>query len=414
MLGVIPVLMLATAAAASQDIDRMVNEANRLRIELKLAEAEKAYRFLLPLVDGARKAQTLNNLGAVFVQQARYTEAEGLQKEASDLYASLSDRAGRAIALGNLAETQRGLGKLDVAAESLNEAIALREAVFGPGNSVIANTWNTLGCLRLDQFRHEDALAAFTKAAKLKEDNGDASDSVYAAIVHNLGEANRQLGNHTTSEPFLLKSLEMRKQLFGEGHSETATALSTLAALYQDMGRIDEARTIASRALEIRRKALGPAHPHVAISLNNLSQLAGAAGDIETARTLVQEAVTIGDKAGIAPHVLGAFHVNLGEFHKRSGDLAAADPAFRRAIDLLEASVPESGWHADALTGLASVFTEQGKLAGAEKLLNRAIAIRQRTTSDSPRLAAAQRDLAMLFRMQRRTTEARRLEKTFR
>ena len=63
--------------------------------------------------------------------------------------------------------------------------------------------------------------------------------------------------NHILSrsaESFFRRALEMRENVLGENHTDTAQSLNNLAALYNDTKQFDKAQQLYERALTIRKK----------------------------------------------------------------------------------------------------------------------------------------------------------------
>ena len=66
------------------------------------------------------------------------------------------------------------------------------------------------------------------------------------------------------------KILQRRLKLLGEGHPQTATSLSNLAATLLEQGKYAEAEKYHRRALALYRKLLGEDHPLTAAAHNSL------------------------------------------------------------------------------------------------------------------------------------------------
>ena len=71
-------------------------------------------------------------------------------------------------------------------------------------------------------------------------------------------ESCRSNGNYTAAEPLLLRALAIREKRLGPEHTEVATTLNNLAALYRDMGDHAKAEPLLLRDLAITEKGLGP------------------------------------------------------------------------------------------------------------------------------------------------------------
>ena len=84
-----------------------------------------------------------------------------------------------------------------------------------------------------------------------------------------------------------------------------ATALNSLALLYQDQGRYSDAEPLYKRSFKIYEKALGPDHPSIAVTLNNLAVLYNAQGRYSDAEPLYKRSLAIKEKT------LGPYHPSV-------------------------------------------------------------------------------------------------------
>lgn len=91
------------------------------------------------------------------------------------------------------------------------------------------------------------------------------------AAVQSLTETGRMLvygpGRYDLAIPFIQRSLDVSREVYGSEHRETAYALHDLAVVYAgaDLSRYGaEAETALREAIDIRRKLLGPDHEELA------------------------------------------------------------------------------------------------------------------------------------------------------
>jgi tetratricopeptide (TPR) repeat protein len=72
-----------------------------------------------------------------------------------------------------------------------------------------------------------------------------------------LGEAE----SFARAEDLLRRSLALRRELHGDGHSQVATALDSLGGLYYDSGRHTDGCPLLDECWQMRRRLLGDDHP---------------------------------------------------------------------------------------------------------------------------------------------------------
>ncbi len=96
--------------------------------------------------------------------------------------------------------------------------------------------------------------------------------SLYARVIELFNA-----GNYAEALPYAERILALYEKQ--PDSAELATALNTLAVLYQKLGRNQDAEPLYKRALAIREKSFGPEHPHVmatvAISARSTAAWAG-------------------------------------------------------------------------------------------------------------------------------------------
>ena len=111
-----------------------------------------------------------------------------------------------------------------------------------------------------------------------------------------------------------------------------------------------------------------------------------------------------GDAAEKTTHLLNQYALHL----KARADYAEAEPLYRRAIRVWEASLgPEHPHFATGLNNLAQLLKDTNRLAEAEPLMRRALAIDEQSLgADHPNVAIDLNNLALLLKATNRLAEA--------
>ena len=125
-----------------------------------------------------------------------------------------------------------------------------------------------------------------------------------ATSLNNLAQLYSFQGKYEEAEPLYIQALQLRKQLQGVNHPDTATSLNNLAQLYSFQGKYEEAEPLYIQALQLRKQLQGVNHPDTATSLNNLASLYESQGKYEEAERLYIQALDIVER------VLGENHPN--------------------------------------------------------------------------------------------------------
>ena len=149
--------------------------------------------------------------------------------------------------------------------------------------------------------------------------------------------------------------------------SEVAQSLNNLAQVFLDLDLLNLAEPVLERALDIWERQLGPEHRRLGVAL-----------------------------------------FNLGDLHRKRGDLAATAAAFERALTIFEASLGPEHPNIGILSyNLATVLRDAGRYARAEELFRRALAIREKVYgSDHQLVTDLRKEFAELLRASGRLSEA--------
>lgn len=117
---------------------------------------QKARESYQKLGDQKGQAEMLNNLGAVYTQEERWSEAAEAFEKAQQIFEALDDTGGRALTLGNLGSMYRHQGDHETAVTHLKQAIDLFHQAGDPQKE--AATLRLVSRIRLGQARWLEAL----------------------------------------------------------------------------------------------------------------------------------------------------------------------------------------------------------------------------------------------------------------
>lgn len=159
---------------------------------------------------------------------------------------------------------------------------------------------------------------------------------------------------------------------------EAATVLHNWAvALEADEPAVAE--RLYRRALEIRTKHLPAMDVELAATRLNLAGLLLARGEAEAGRLAGAALVAFEKQWGAMDARVGVASGMLGAIRATEGNVAAAEPLFRRALAIAEkAHGPEAAETASALENLADLLAQTGRESAAGPLVQRAQRIRTR------------------------------------
>jgi tetratricopeptide (TPR) repeat protein len=194
--------------------------------------ASEAVRDLRPLGDRPSLAQSLIDLGNVHRLQGRYSEADQLIQEGTDLYAQSqgADNPNVAYGLVSLANSRYYQGRYDLAEQGVRKAMSIVEKL--PKNAHARETANIALALILNKTRRSrqaeallrDTLSVAQQNARRPLDVAQASGA--------LGECLTIQKRYAEAEPLLVQSYDTLKSVQVPGSPAIKEARERLASLY--------------------------------------------------------------------------------------------------------------------------------------------------------------------------------------
>lgn len=403
------VALVATAASAQHDaagpaaVPRSgfyAKDIERLQSQVRASEAA-----LGP--DHPELASALSALGAVYVQQGLFAEAEPLLARSLAIYEKNLDpqHTHVATALNNLARISKELAQHDQAEALYLRALAAYENAYGPEHTAVASVLLNLAALYEQTGQYDRAEAMLRRGIAITEKVEGTDSLKLAVLLSRLGSLLDRKGQYAAVEPLYLRALEIRLKALKPDHPVVADSWNNLAMFYYTQGQYKRAETLYRQALDIRERALGPDHPTVASNLYNLGALYYTQGQFETAGALYARALAIREKTygPVNPSVAQALNA-LGGVYRRADRPVDSEQAYLRALAIHEQiSGPDHPESASVLNNLALLELSQGEYPKAEIHAQRALAIREKVFGpEYPGLAPVLGTLASIYAAQGR------------
>lgn len=190
-----------------------------------------------------------------------------------------------------------------------------------PGNqsgpASIENEWNqfrTMAEKATSEGDLESAERLWTSALKRAEKLG-TKDQRFVYCLDNLADVLSRMEKHFMAEPHLKRSLDIKREVLGRGHTVVAVAANNLAKLHYMQGHYREAEIFGQECIDTYERALGPDHPDVATSLHNLATLFHIQCKYSDAETCYKRGLAIRMK------VMGEDHPETARIKKNYADL---------------------------------------------------------------------------------------------
>ena len=323
--------------------------------------------------------------------QARYraeVEAE-TAKRTTEFMVDLFSVSDPSESLGN-SITAREI--LDKGAERIDD-----ELVDQP--EIQATLMDTMGTVYTSLGLYPEAVRLVNRSVqKRRELFGDEHPEVAASLTH-LGKVLTLEANYEDAEKSLRDALEMRRQLFGNTSLEVAETASELADVLSRQGDYATAKPLLEEALSIRQSARAGAHLDIAESLEDLGLNFYDQGDYERAVAYLRAALVMRRQihGDVHPDLANTIN-NLAWALLDLGELDEAEALYNEAFEIksriLGAVHPEL---AIGLNNIAYALELSGKLEQAEATYRRALAMnRQLLGEQHPEIATVMNNLAFV------------------
>jgi tetratricopeptide (TPR) repeat protein len=162
-------------------------------------------------------AQSLNNLGEIYLAQNKFSEAELLFKEAR----------------------------------------AIREKNLGADHPEVAQSLNNLGELNRLQgkFREAESFYKQALAITLWKKSPGQNNLELANSFYNLARLYSSEDKYAQAEPLFKLALTVRDKSLGTYHPDVANVLEDMVGLYKKMGKNDKAKEFEERLFAVRSKS---------------------------------------------------------------------------------------------------------------------------------------------------------------
>jgi CHAT domain-containing protein/Tfp pilus assembly protein PilF len=317
-------------------------------------------------------AETLDELGTIFLQRRNLQRAEAYFRQALDIREKLAPDSlvlARSLShLGTVIRYPRG-GDLATAEQYYNQALSIQNK-RAPGSLDVASTLTNLGIIA---WQRGDLMTAEKDLRQALEiGNKLAPNSLYVAdSLNELGNVTDLQGDSTKGEKFIQRALAIRLELEPQSR-DVAESLTDIASIAEERGQLSKAEQYQQRALNIDRK-LAPDGIDIAGDLNNLGYVARDRGNLAKSEQYHRQALAIERAVGSENLYLAETLHSLGDLSHQQGRLLEAENRYTESLGIREKLANGSADHAATLAALAWIARKRGQLANAQELYERAL-----------------------------------------
>jgi len=149
---------------------------------------------------------------------------------------------------------------------------ALREAErFGPDDSRVGSTLNSLGLVYRAEKKYADAETAYRRALAILENVYGAGSLDVANVSFNIASVMFDQGHQSQALPFIQKGLPAYETLLGPDNLKTATMLCMMGDIYRLEKNYEAAEGPLRRCADIRESRNGVQSPELADAMHSLA-----------------------------------------------------------------------------------------------------------------------------------------------
>jgi tetratricopeptide (TPR) repeat protein len=350
-------------------------------------------------------ASILRNLGVLYADLGRHSEAVQLSEEAVQVLRNLADtlpsRSGLAASLDNLAVRYLQLGRPEDAIPVAEEAVEIYRELDGTLTDSyrpeLARAMDNLSITYWELGRWADALPLVEQAAAVYRDLGSRFPDRYrpesGRVIANLGARYVELGRQADALPILGEAAAIYRELPDSPpcryQPELARILDNLAMANSELGRTAAALPLLEEAVGIYRTLaeITPDRyrPELARALGNLGLLYADLGrEIEAMQILGEAASMMRELTGALPgrfrpdlaRTLVNLAIRFGRLDRYSDAVLLLEEALVIRRELAQTS-PDR-YRADlasALDNLGVVYSKLGRLTDAQSATEEAVEI---------------------------------------
>lgn len=249
--------------------------------------------------------------------------------------------------------------KLAVIIIILNFTISVINA---QNDTALAKEYNNTALSYQDKNEYGPALEFILKSVELKKEIYGSKSPEVASAYMNTGLILLDKGSYAPALEYFNNSLDIRKLLFGEMHADVASSYNNIALSYEYLGQYNKALENYFNSLSIRMKLFGNSNPDVAISCNNIGNIYTNKGVYDSSLIYHERGLKIRkDLYGEKDLLVAASFSNIGMTYYEKGDYGQAIEYGMKGLNIrLELLGEENLEVAKSFVNLGNIYEETG------------------------------------------------------
>ncbi|MAY20046.1 MAG: hypothetical protein CL955_05460 [Erythrobacteraceae bacterium] len=305
----------------------------------------KARAFAEPTASTEDRADATSLLGTALFAGQNYQESADEFAQAAQLWAQIPGREDKqAEVLNNRGVLLRALKRLPEAEASLQEALAIRLALYGPEHEDVASSTYSLANVFFSQGRFEDALPLMREAARQRELLTPDQPQIVVQAILGLGSVLDDSGRDTEALVEMRRAEKLARETLGTDHQSYGTVMHNIGLLLTDMGMHQQATAAIRQAVEVRRNTNGENSPWTASSVSSLATNLQSGGFTEEAMVLHAQAleVMLDNRDVVGPETIARVYAEMARAQASEGDWDSFYQFVERGIEEVDAGLDET------------------------------------------------------------------------
>ncbi|WP_426591754.1 CHAT domain-containing protein [Dapis sp. BLCC M229] len=287
---------------------------------------QKALTIRRQINDRSGVGETLNLIGFVYQRQREFSQALNLHQEALDISEAISDRQNEGESLHNIGAVKASQRQLDQALKFYQEALTIREEVDDRRD--LGRTLNNMGVVYFNQGNYDKALETYQKALTVRREINDSAG--VGRLLNNIGFVYREKDENSEAIKYFQQAVVMLESV-GDQRS-VGRIYGFIGALYQKEGEESEALAAYEKGLEAAKVAEDKTG-----QLEALSYLGDAyyeIGENAKAKSIYEAALAFYEKEEEDRAAEGEAMIGLGKVYNRLGENQKAKQILLKSLPI--------------------------------------------------------------------------------
>jgi len=365
----------------------------RVYLTLRLHEkaerqARRAYelRAAPAMRDTRDYAETLSVLASAVHERGRYVESETLRRESLDLHRRIhgAESLEAMRQMHGLASVLRDQRDLAEAEQLTRDALDLAIRLTGERSLETAEARHRLAWLLIYSDVKESEHQA-RQALAIREALRGRNDPLVAETLVRLGRTLHLAGDYEGGKAALREAVSIAQDRSGKQHPKTLRHMSYLVTLLNGGREYEAAEEVCTQMLEGWRAYPGTYEDNVAVALATLARLRAQQGNLAGAEELHRQALAmLRGELGEQHRSTASQWLHLSDFLIQADRLAEAEAVLTEAIASQRTAL-RSGHEfvAGSLDRLAQVFERQGRAEDCERVKKESVEILRAACGDA-------------------------------